>query len=335
MDIQHRIDLLTMLGKYMVSDDKNFEAIKRQAEIENPWFIRSFIDLAVENIANNFLNREKLENWIQDYPVFEEKRYPKKVGIVMAGNIPLVGFHDFLSVFISGNAAMIKPSGKDQVLIKHLTQKLCEWDDEAAAMIEYPETLKNCNAYICTGGSNAGRYFEYYFGNYPSIIRKNKTSTAILTGSETTADLDKLSDDIQLYFGLGCRNVTQLFVPENYDFIPLLSALEKYNFLMDHNKYKNNFDYQLALMIMNSKPYMTNNNILLLQSDALFAPVSVLNYSFYDNKLLTNANLIANEKVQCIVGEGESFVPFGQSQIPQLNDFADGVNTLAFLADLS
>lgn len=335
MDIQHRIDLLSTLGKYMTSDDYGFEVIKNRAEQQNPWFIRLFIDLAVNNIATNFLAKEKLQEWVKNYPVFAENRYPRKVGIVMAGNIPLVGFHDFLAVFISGNIAMIKPSTKDDVLIKHLVQKLIEWDEEVKMFVEFPENLKSCNAYICTGGSNAGRYFEYYFGNYPSIIRKNKTSAAMLTGEESADDLDKLADDIQLYFGLGCRNVTQLLTPPDYDFIPLLRALEKYAFLAEHNKYKNNYDYQLALLIMNSRHYMTNNSILLLQSDALFSPVGVLNYSYYDNKLLMEANLIANEKVQCIVGKNDNFIPFGQSQSPGLTDYADGVNTLAFLADIS
>lgn len=335
MDIQHRIDLLTMLGKYMVSSDKNLEAVKKEAEIKNPWFIQPFIELALQNIAADYLQADKLTNWVGGYPVLAKNRSPKKMGIVMAGNIPLVGFHDFLSVFISGNAAFIKPSGKDEILIRHLTQKLVEWEEAAAALIQFPENLKNCDAYICTGGSNAGRYFDYYFGNYPSIIRKNKTSVAILTGSETREDLDKLADDIQLYFGLGCRNVTQLFVPEGYDFIPLLKALEKYAFLAEHNKYKNNFDYQLSLMIMNNKPYMTNNNILLLNTDALFAPVSVLNYSYYKDKLLADASLLINEKVQGVVGKEASFIPFGKAQNPSLNDFADGVDTLAFLADIS
>src|SRR4030095_2063680 len=206
-----------------------------------------FIDLASKNIANNFLQKELLEQWAKEYDLNPDLENPKSIGITMAGNIPLVGFHDFLSVFISGHKAVIKASSKDEVLIKHLVQKLTEWstnkqtpseNKELNELIVFQEMLKGCDAYIATGSNNSARYFEYYFKTYPHIIRRNRTSVAVLDDNETTAELEKLADDVHLYFGMGCRNVTKIFVPKGYDFIPMLSAFKKYDHFKDHNRSK-------------------------------------------------------------------------------------------------
>ncbi|MDP1817303.1 MAG: acyl-CoA reductase, partial [Leadbetterella sp.] len=309
-----------------------WESTKERAYRENQWFIPEFIQQAVENIAHQMLNQRALEEWSAEYSIPAENDRPKNIGIVMAGNIPLVGFHDFLSVFITGHHAVIKASSKDEVLIKHLIKKLYEWEITVQNQVSFAERLNNCDAYISTGSNNSSRYFDYYFGKYPNIIRKNRTSVAVLNGKETKEELEALADDAMLFFGLGCRNITQVFVPEDYDFIPLLNALKKYDYLMEYHKYKHNFDYHLALLIMGGKYYMNNDTVILTQNDSPFSPVSQIHYAHYSNKEQLNENLKQNEQIQCIVGEG--YIPLGKAQCPSLTDYADGVDTLAFLMEL-
>lgn len=333
MNIKERVDLLVRLGEYFLEDNEMLRPVKQRANEQNPWFSTEFIDLALQNIEQYFLQRHLLEEWVKKYGLENNPVVPKNIGIVMAGNIPLVGFHDFLCVFISGNRAVIKPSSKDEILIKHVAEKLIEFDKEAAAYITFADTLKNCDAYIATGSNNSSRYFEYYFSKYPNIIRRNRTSVAILNGDETEEELNLLADDIQLYYGMGCRNVIRLFVPEGYDFIGLLDALRKYNHFSDFHKYKNNYDYQLALLIMNHKYYMTNDSLILTESDNVFAPVSQVNYSFYNEPKTLAESLQKNADVQCIVGKG--FIPFGKTQSPALADYADGIDIMQFLKQLN
>jgi hypothetical protein len=254
-----------------------------------------------------------------------------RVGIVMAGNIPMVGFHDLLCVFITGHISAIKLSSKDEVLIQDIVLRLKEWEPEVAELITIAENLKGCDAYIATGSNNSGRYFDYYFGKYPHIIRRNRTSIAVLYESETTEELEKLADDIQTFFGLGCRNVTKLYVPHEYDFSALLKALNKYEHYEDFHKYKHNYDYQLALLMMGNKFYMTNGTILLSKNESLFTAVSQVNYEFYSNKKDLEL-LNDNKDVQCIVGH--TAIPFGQAQQPSLFDYADGVDTMKFAMSL-
>ncbi len=250
----------------------------------------------------------------------------------MAGNIPLVGFHDFLCVFISGNIAVMKSSSKDNVLIKDLVEKIIEWDADAANYLQFAEMLKDCDAYIATGSNNSSRYFEYYFAKYPHIIRKNRTSVAIITGNETTQELEKLADDVYYYFGLGCRNVTKIYVPVDYDFVPLIEAFNKYQHLADHHKYKNNYDYNLALHMLNKVYYMTNGSILLIEDKSLFSPISQLNYEFYTSEEEVVNSLKDNPELQCITGNNH--ISLGTAQCPSVNDYADGVDTMSFLTSL-
>ena len=332
MNLPHRIDLLVQLGQYILSDDEQWQQTKERAGRENGWFIPEFVEMAAKNIAGSYLQKEALQSWVNSYQLQAVNPKPQIIGIVMAGNIPLVGFHDFLSVFISGHKAIIKLSSKDNVLIKHLIEKLVEWDIEVKKLVEFSEMLKGCDAYIATGSNNSSRYFEYYFGKYPHIIRRNRTSVAVLTGEEMTADLEKLADDVYLYFGLGCRNVTKIYVPANYDFVPLLEAFRKYSYLADHFKYKNNYDYNLALHLLNKKYYMTNGSILLIEDAAIFSPISQLNYEFYNGNDDLTARFPAAQDLQCVVGK--SFMPFGGAQSPSISEYADGVDTLKFLTDL-
>jgi len=330
MNLQMRIDLAAQLGEYILSGAADLQEAKHKASLTNPWFTPEFIDLAAGNIAKNFLDKEKLQNWTSSYKIGSVD--PKKIGIVMAGNIPLVSFHDLLSVFISGHSSIIKASSKDEVLIKHLVEKLTGWNKELNELIVFQEMLKGCDAYIATGSNNSARYLEYYFKKYPHIIRRNRTTVAVLDGNETTTELEKLADDVHLYFGMGCRNVTKIYVPKEYDFIPMLSAFKKYDHFKDHNKYKNNYDYNLALHILNGKFYMSNESIILLEKSSIFSPISQLNYEFYTDKNVVAKSLGSMDDLQCAVGHG--YLPFGQAQIPSLTDYADGIDTLNFLTKL-
>lgn len=332
MILQERIALMGRLGEYMCSGSEEWQAVKERAYRENQWFIPEFIEESVKNIASAFLNPVLLEKWAAANNIPETRENPKTVGLVMAGNIPLVGFHDFLCVFISGHHQVIKTSSKDDILIKHLVKKIYEWDISIQNTVSFAEQLKGCDAYIATGSNNTSRYFDYYFGKFPHIIRRNRTSVAILDQTETGAELEALAADIQLYFGLGCRNITQLFVPEGYDFIPLLTTLKKYEHFIDYHKYKHNFDYHLALLIMGNRYYMSNESIILTENDSPFSPVSQVHYQFYTDRKKLEETLSGNADLQCIVGHNHLL--FGMAQQPALTDYADGVDTMTFLSSL-
>jgi len=330
MKLQNRIELLLKLRNYLLENSTEWQDIKHKASIHNGWFTPEFIDLAVTNIAEHFLEKDKLNEWVNHY-FLNDTIVAKNVGIVMAGNIPLVGFHDFLSVFVSGHKQTIKTSSKDDVLLKHLVDKMIEWEPEVQNCISFAAMLKGCDAYIATGSNNSARYFDYYFAKYPSIIRKNRTSVAFLKGDESAEILEKLSDDIHAFFGLGCRNVTKIFVPTEYDFVPLLQSFYRYKYFADHHKYRNNYDYNLSIQIMNNRFYMTNESTLLVESDALFSPISQLNYSFYDDIETALSSLKGNKALQCIAGID---IAFGKVQSPSLTDYADGLDTMQFLLTL-
>ncbi|WWC83828.1 hypothetical protein PIECOFPK_01557 [Mycovorax composti] len=334
MELIERIDLLVKLGTYMKGNDQEWIHAKEQAYIRNSWFTPEFINLSIKNISELYLQKDALIEWINQYPTLKSQpTQPKTIGIVMAGNIPLVGFHDFLCVFISGHKCRIKLSSKDEIILKHLVDRLSEWSPQLKEQIEFAEMLKNCDAYIATGSNSSAGYFEYYFGKYPHIIRRNRTSAAILNGDETTEELERLADDIFLYFGLGCRNVTKLYVPEQYDFAPLIQVLKKYDYLAEHHKYKNNYDYNLALHILNKKYYMSTAALLLIEDANLFSPAGQVHYEYYTNREALLSQLSSNESVQCIVGKGG--IPFGMAQYPSLNDYADGVDTMQWIEDLN
>jgi Acyl-CoA reductase (LuxC) len=332
MNLQTRIDLLVQTGKYILSDDIMWQEAKEKSAIENSWFIPEFINHAVQNIATRFLQKDILEKFVVQYQLPAENKNPKTVGIVMAGNIPLVGFHDFLCAFLCGHRLHIKPSSKDEVLIKHIAEKLIARETALQNSIQFEGMLKGCDAYIATGSNNSSRYFDYYFGKYPNIIRRNRTSVAILKGNESPEQLESLADDVFLYFGLGCRSVTKIYAPKTYDFIPLINAFKKYNYLADNNKLKNNYDYNLALHIINNKFYMSTDSLLLVENESLFSPISQLHYGFYDDEKKLAESLQQREDLQCIVGSG--YIPFGKAQVPAIDDFADGADTMRFLCSL-
>ena len=331
MNLKNRLSLLNFISEYIKANSEAFKELKQRAFEHNRWFTPDFIDLTLENISNAMLNEKNLEDFSKKYQLTDETKVVKTVGIVMAGNIPYVGFHDMLCVFLSGHRQRIKLSSKDPYLLKHLIEKASIDFPEVMELIQFDEMLKGCDAYIATGTNNSARYFEFYFEKYPHIIRKNRTSVGVLDGTETEEQLNLLADDIQLYFGLGCRNVTQLYVPEAYDFVPLLNALKKYDHYRDHAKYRHNFDYQLTIAIMNNQYYMSNDSIVMVKNESPLSPLGQLHYQFYQDKEELKTTL-QNENIQCIVGGG--FVPFGMAQRPSLEDYADGVNTMTFLQSL-
>lgn len=319
---------MTKLGNYMLSNEESWMVAKERAGIMNAWFTPSHIELAIENIAHSFLQKDKLEQWINSY------RMPTtsvKVGIVMAGNIPLVGFHDFLCGFMSGHELYLKLSSKDEVMLTHLIEKLIEWEPALTQQIQIADRLNHCTAYIATGSNNTARYFEQYFAKYPHIIRRNRTSVAILNGDETEEELKALALDVFAYFGLGCRNVTQLCVPKGYDFSKLLTVFRAFD-QMEHHKYKNNYDYHFAIYMLNRVPYLTNDSLLLVENDLPFSAVSVLHYRYYGDRKALMEELKNSTDIQAIVGR--DFIPFGTAQQPTLFDYADGVDAMAFLCSL-
>jgi hypothetical protein len=330
MNLQARIKGFVALGQQL-SDTNNALLIeaKSAAYQQNAWFLPEFIDQAIEQIREQFLQQTALEEWTAAYPYIADQSTHLKVGIVMAGNIPLVGFHDLLSTLIAGHTAVVKRSSKDQVLMDFIIASLIKINPAFEAQILVQEQLKNCDAYIATGGNTAGNYFEYYFGKFPHIIRKNKTSIAILDGTETLAELAALADDCMLYYGMGCRNVTQIWVPEGYDFIPFLNALKKYNYLQDQHKYKHNYDYQLALLMMRKQLYMDSGGILMSENPSPFAAISQIHYQQYPLGTSPTFNM---DEIQCVVGKNQ--LPFGSLQKPLLAQYADGVDSLAFLSSL-
>ena len=330
MNLQARIKGFVALGQQL-SDPNNtlLNEAKLEAYRQNAWFLPEFIDQAILQIREQFLQQSALETWTAAYPSIPNEATHLKVGIVMAGNIPLVGFHDLLSTLIAGHTAVVKRSSKDQVLMDFIIASLIKIDPSFEAQISVQEQLKNCDAYIATGGNTAGNYFEYYFGKFPHIIRKNKTSIAILDGSETLSELAALADDCMLYYGMGCRNVTQIWVPEGYDFIPFLNALKKYNYLLDQHKYKHNYDYQLALLMMGKKLYMDSGGVLMSENPSPFAAISQIHYQQYKLGAMPKLNM---DEIQCVVGKNQ--LPFGSLQKPLLAQYADGVDSLAFLSGL-
>lgn len=334
MKLQYRINLLTKLGNYLHTAPESWKDCVERAYRQNAWFTPGFVETGAGHIVQTMLQPGILESFAGQYQIPSENPNPKTVGIVMAGNIPFAGFHDLLCGFLSGHRLALKLPEKASVITEHLVQQMILMEPALAGDIECADRLNNCDAYIATGSNNTSRYFEYYFGKYPNIIRHNRTAIALLNGSETRAELEALADDVHLYFGLGCRNVTKIYVPEGYDFVPLLNAFSAYDYFKDHNKYRNNYDYQLALLILNKHYYMTNNVVLLTENKGLFSPVSQVFYEYYAGKANASEIIKGNEAdLQCVVGHGH--IPFGQAQIPAIDDFADGTDTMRFFTGLN
>ncbi len=296
----------------------------------NPWFTPENVRQAVHNIAEE-LTEDNLIRWTGMYPEIKEQRKPSKVGVIMAGNIPLVGFHDFLSVLITGNKLIAKTSSKDYELIVYISNILCSINPGFKDYIEFTEgTIANFDAVIATGSENSSRYFEYYFGRYPNIIRRNRNSIAIIEGDETDDEMERLGTDIFSYFGLGCRNVSKLFFPAGYDFKPILKHWGNFEQVIRHQKYSNNYDFNKAVFIVNKEDFYDAGHFILKEDTRVSSPVSVLYYEYYESQTsLKQLTESLKEKIQCIVGR--QYIPFGKAQSPHLWDYADGIDTIEFL----
>jgi hypothetical protein len=305
----------------------------------NPWFIEEYVRLALRAVSE-MLNYDNLSNWCLAYPALQTRHETNKsIAVISAGNLPLVGFHDFLCVLMSGYGYYGKLSSKDDQLPKAIAELLIEIEPEFSSSIKFTEDrLGSFDAVIATGSNNSARYFDYYFGKYPNIIRKNRTSIAILDGYETADELNGLADDVFLYFGLGCRNVSKLYVPTGYSFNLFFEAMEKYNWLINHNKYMNNYDYSRVIYLVNTAQHLDNNFLLLKQDKTVASPIAVLYFDEYQNlQEVVNDIQSMEPELQCIVSHTKSVLhslPFGTSQFPGLMDYADNIDTLKFLLEL-
>lgn len=338
MTLDQRIEALGQLQAYIEAPDEQLEAVIEYAYLKNRWFEPRLVKHSLAAIARAFLDKEKLKAWVSNYDI-KDSASAKKIGLVLAGNIPLVGFHDILSVFIAGHEACVKYSDKDAFLIPFLLKKLAEINPATKAYFTETQFLKGFEAVIATGSNNSARYFETYFSKYPHIIRKNRNAIAVLDGSESKEELYRLAGDVFQYFGLGCRNVSKVYLPKGYDFTPFMEALYEYKTIVNNSKYKNNFDYNYALLVLNRVDFKANSCIILKEDEAIVSRIAQLHYEFYEELETLSVSLDEKrEEIQCIVSklpinQFKTFA-FGDAQQPSLMDYADGVDTVEFLCGL-
>jgi hypothetical protein len=336
--IDYLIDVFSTLGRQLSYPDEDLTAIIQDEHYFNAWFTPSSVEKAVRT-TGDMLNSESLSTWLNRY-LLKTDTTSKKVGLILAGNIPLVGFHDVLCVLITGNHALIKVSAQDSRLIKNILSRLVVIDASFESQFTFVERLENFDAVIATGSNNTSRYFEYYFGKVPNIIRKNRNSLALLTGEETTEQLHRLGHDIFDYYGLGCRNVSKMLVPKDYDFVPFFEAIEPFNPIINHHKYNNNYDYNKSIYLVNRDKHLDNGFLLVKEDKRMVSPLAVLFYEHYENIESAEALLSAeSENIQCLVSMvplkvSNQVVDFGKSQEPALWDYADGIDTVDFLTKL-
>lgn len=338
MTLKERIESFSELGE-LLGKASGGENSPKTAEIEdlinneqyrNPWFTPENVRMAIKEIAGQ-ITHENLLKWTGDYPGLDSKENKYNVGVVMAGNIPLVGFHDFLSVLISGNIIIAKSSPRDSRLIVYLADLLKEINSGFRDRIFFTEgLLKGFDMVIATGSDNTSRYFEYYFGKYPHIIRKNRNSVAVIEGDETAIELKNLGTDIFSYFGLGCRNVSKVFLPGGYNLSELITNWHEFENVINHHKYANNYDYNKAVYLVGRKRFTDTGYLLLTESPGLSSPVAVLFFEYYDSLPDVYRKTDAgNERIQCVVSRSRT--KFGSAQSPHLWEYADGIDTLEFL----
>lgn len=353
MTLETKKSVFVELGNFL-SQFSEKESVKKSDVLYNDIFFEDFINLIHLSQSHNgwytpeqvyfainswaeALTEENISKWISKYPFdsAQDNNNQKTVALILAGNIPLVGFHDFLSVLITGNKALIKTSSNDQHLLPFLAKYLIAVDDTLKDKITFVEgKLENFDAVIATGSNNTARYFEYYFKDKPSIIRKNRNSVAVLNGKESKEELEALGEDIFRYFGLGCRNVSKLFVPRGYSFDAFFEAMFKYQDVIHYEKYANNYDYNKAVFLMSNFKLLDNGFLTIKEDSSYASPISSVFYEYYDNidDLKTRLDT-DSEQIQCIVSSDlvQNSITFGQTQNPQLWDYADNIDTITFL----
>lgn len=332
MTTAERIDDFSELGEWM-KQSKVTEQLAEKAYLSNQWFTPDNVKLALTGISE-WLNQNTLSGWLNGYELKERK--PITTGVVMAGNIPLAGFHDFLSVLISGNILHAKLSTQDAVLLPLITEALIRINPDWKARIQFCDRIGKTDAVIATGSNNTARYFEYYFKDRPLLLRRNRNSAAILTGSETEADLSGLAADVFSYFGLGCRNVSVIFIPENYPIDKITGALFPMHQILEHHKYANSYTYQRALLLMDLQPFTDTGFCVLRESDLPASPVGVIHYSYYKSPdEVVDWAAKNKEQLQCITGHiAPATVKPGLAQHPGVTDYADHADTIAFLQNV-
>ncbi|WP_294285087.1 acyl-CoA reductase [uncultured Chryseobacterium sp.] len=342
MNTENQVLGLTRLSEYIKDflandqptyneEDAGFESLLQRSQIENPWFTVENQRFALKQWAD-LLTEENINNWLKEYRI---SKISKRVGLILAGNIPLVGLHDVISVVLSNHVPVIKLSSKDKYMIPFLLKK---WNgfSEGNVPFEFVEKLENFDAVIATGSNNTARYLEYYFKNHLHIIRKNRTSIAVLKGDETEVELKLLAEDIFRYFGLGCRNVTRLFIPQDFVIDRLFESFLDFRDIINHNKYANNYDYNRAIYLLNQEKFWDNNFVMLKEDEKLFSPLSVINFSRYSSLDEVESFIAENEgDIQCVVAKEElglESVKPGEAQNPGLDTYADNVDTMKFLS---
>lgn len=347
MLLKERLNAFIQLGNFLrafttvgKSNERELDAVLNQAIEEagmiNPWFTEKNVKMALSSLGRQ-LEEQNLYRWTASYSFHDHTlQKPATIGVVTAGNMPLVGFHDFLSVTVSGHKFLGKLSSRDDKLLKTLANILLSIEPRFAENIVFTdEFLRGYHAVIATGSNNSARYFEYYFRNVPHIIRKNRNGIAILTGNETKEALERLAHDVFSFFGLGCRNVSKLYVPEGYDFSAFFEACQGWREVIYHHHYANNYEYNKAVFLVNKIPHLDNGFLLVKEDSALASPVAVLYYEFYKEPATLHEKLRnITDQIQCIVSDtwdSSSSVPFGKAQEPELWDYADGIDTLQFL----
>lgn len=333
MTLEQRISALSQLGNWFRDiENHQLESLVQMAVNQNNWFTKPNVVKAIQ-AWGAALQEDNVVRWVSPYQLNPDVQ--KKVGLVLAGNIPLVGLHDLLSVIISGHQAHIKYSSQDRSLMSAVTDQLKAIDNDLSDSIIEIDQLKDIDAVIATGSDNSARYFKYYFSRYPHIIRQNRVSVGILSGKESAGDLQKLGIDIFQYFGLGCRNVAKVFVPSSYPLPELIDALKGTEGILEHHKYRNNYDYNKSIYLVNKEPHLDSGFFLMRESSKLVSPISVIFYEHYENEAELSLKLSAHrDKIQCMVSDNgwyEGSLPFGTAQEPELWDYADGVDTLEFL----
>ena len=318
--------------EYNKNEIEELENLIDRVHIFNAWFTSASIKKSLEGIAL-FLKEDNLNEWIAEYAIDENKK-PKTIAVIMASNIPMVGFHDLLTVLMSGNNALIKLSKDDDKLLPALLNLLFLLDAEYKKNVRISDgNIKDFDAVIATGSDNTSRYFDYYFKNYPSVIRKNRTSIAVIDEDTSDEELIALADDVFDFYGLGCRNVSKLFIPKDFDLDRFFKAMYAKNEIIHHNKYANNYDYNKAIHLMNQDDLLDNGFMLLKESDELFSPLAMLFYQRYSEKKEVEEFIEVNkDKIQAVVGKGH--IVFGDAQKPGLKDYADGVDIMEFLINL-
>jgi hypothetical protein len=342
MKLEERIVLFRGLGKSLSQkiETEEFNEVLAFAKSKNGWFTIDNLKKSIQTIVDKYLVESELRNFVALYPKeYFEPKESKKVGIVAAGNIPLVGFQDIIHVIMTGHVAVYKASSQDEILIQYILKDLKSINPDIEKALVLADRLNNLDAYVATGSGNTSRYFDYYFGSKPNIIRKNRTSVAVLTGEENKIELSDLGNDIFSYFGLGCRNIAKLFVPEGYDFTPFFEAIEYWNTISMHSKYNNNYDYMKSIYLVNGVQLLDNGFLLIKNDENLASPISTLFYENYtDLDSLAKRLESQKEEIQVVVSKlpiTENSYRFGDSQSPGLADYADNVDTIKFLATIA